>query len=294
MYNEALKKRFISYADASKSKYNKERYYWIFNTTEAFEYRMGKDLYDFADDEIGLVLRNGFSESSTLPILKKIKSYIEWANKSLETGIQDEPSVQDDVYEDYIRHTLVANPLQTKIYMDKIYGLATQYNLNNTFRCYLWMGFSGINEKDAMQVKGSDIDFLNACIYVNGKEYCLYPESIPEFKSCAFDDAFYIDTGMYEKKLYPRAAGSKIIRWIKTDDVKLKNVRDRVVRLCTDALNEGRCDFKFTYRRMVKSGELYRLYETECAMGTLPPKYILNHGVNRVDYENWKRVFHNK
>lgn len=295
MYNETLKLDFIdSYV---KSASGASAYVYLFNTAEKYEEKYSKDISEFNDSELHDFINDiqGFTVGTSQMTISRVKSYVLWVKKN-----HKEINVSESIYrisnididDDKIRRSFVSNPLHLKLTLDSIFGSVKNNDLNNIFRCYLWMGYMGIPEQDTIFVENDDVDFYNQYITYNGRQYMLYPESIPEFKSCVNDTAFIINTNFYER-MYSRAPGNKIMRMVKTNNIKLANIRERFSKAVNQSYKSGNCKVSLTFKRIQKSGVYYRLYQLEYATQVMLPKHMFdNAGVDEKDYNKWKSAFY--
>jgi hypothetical protein len=183
------------------------------------------------------------------------------------------------------------------------------------------MAFSGIDERDTVRVRNSDVDLLNMRITLDDETYSLYYESIPVFRSAVTQDSFrrfwshaevLSDLNGASFKWTKRASNDFVLRGIKGAP-SLGNFKSTISRREKMAAENGRTTLQFNYYRAWLSGQFYRVYKAEQAGAEVDFRDIvlkkmkpspaeerpsgwhrhLKHSANGYasDYRRWKQAF---
>lgn len=315
MYNRELKEKFIF--GYTKSENTMRVCLSVFDMFEKYEIKWGADLCTMSaetlqpvvDDLVGLRSRSKWSRIIIL------KDYVKWC---INNGV---PNACDGMLKitsigfKKIKQQTVANPLHLQKYLDSICEPESEKTIDNVYRCFYWLAYSGIAEEDILSIKCSDIDMVNMLVHCKGVEYPIYREALPSFKNCIELTQFVYKHPNYNKPIYKnRIDGDILVRGFRSEP-SVKVLRAELSRRSKIKLTDGETDLKLSYFRVWISGLFYRAYESERA-GIKPDfsttaahfmegkTYKLDSGRNTPeakkrqlakdyleDYERWKTAF---
>lgn len=309
MYNSGLKNKFIAsrnFADA-----NNETFEFFFDRLEPIEEENGKDLCEFSLEEAvsAIIKTSGTRVASKNANLYRLKAYIRWCK---ENGIKIDQRIDNLNVVDWgisgVKNRMVANPKGLQAFLDSIFEKEEYETVDNTFRCYYWMGFMGVNEKDTILIRASDVNFTTNKLSYNGIEYPLYKESLAAFKNCVELEAMILKNPNFDDVIKWRADGDILIRGFSVPKA-VGSIRSAVSRKLQTRLTEN--DVILSYQRARLSGIFYRARHWEIDNAEVPNfvdivKENLNDNENDAstrkritriakgylsDYEVWKRAF---
>lgn len=318
MYDQEFKMKFISYYTKSESLI--QRCKKLFEVFEPYEKEWNADLHTRHIDDIRPILNEiiGFRYQSRYLYINIVKQYALWCSsvEHINNVPHDLLNINAEDFENLekLRQMMVANPTHLQKILDDFLTPESDQNIDNVYRCYCWLAFSGIDEDDMLNVKCSDVDFDNMAIHFNGADYPIYRESIPALRNCAVLDKFVHSHPRYTKKtiINDRIAGDTLIRGVNKRFTKplIANSFCRRLRKCRE---DG---FSPSYHRLRISGIFYRIHEKEpieppdfnalasSMMNDKKCKTVLEPGTKRFrdiksssarnlkrDYERWKKVF---
>ena len=308
MYNGERKMRFLTETRDSVS-FGRS----VFNTIEPYEQSEGKDLCELSVDILQPIVNTKFgsrtrTSDSTIAFLR---SYVSWCKE------QGYPTY-NDVYElktemdEKMKRMMIASPTHLEAVLNKIFEPVASETVDCLYRCYLWMGFSGIEETEAIEVMVDEIDFDSMTIEHGGKSYEIYREAVPAFKmACNATEFRYINPNYSESKrggYRNRYPGEHLLRGIRSSQIKLTTIRAIIGKKFKAA------GIETSYGRIRLSGLFYKTYEMERfgepanfdafileRIDKTDHQYHRNYTRNKLagsirhdledDYECWKAVF---
>ncbi len=314
MYNEEHKRRFIS--SYTKSIHTGNVANTIFEAVSPYEETYEKDLCTFTVDQLQPVVDNVFglrtgSKWMGITILRK---YVRWCIANNFPGACDSIMHVDLLGLGKVKTQMVSSPLHLQRCLDEVFDPESDETIDNIYRCFFWMGYSGMREEDTIAVDGSCIDMENLTIHYGGETFPIYRESIPAFRNAVALRQFRYKHPNYSKDvLRDRIGGTFIMRSIKSD-TKIMTLRATLSRRMTKAQQEGKTDRQLSFYRIWLSGVFYRMYERERAgipvdfsavaiqemegkTYNLSGRSTLRQKQNRkareylADYERWKLAF---
>lgn len=287
MYNESRKRAFVE--DRTSSDSTAAKMTQIFSWFEPYEEKWGMDLSLQSTE----CLQPAFSELTGLRsqsaelVLHILKEYDKWCVRNgYETsgGIQ---GIEVDTA-DKIKNQMVASPKHLLKILDEYFDEAVEETVDITYRVFLWMAFSGLEDTDAIRVTSNCVDLQNLRIEFEGHAYQLYKEAIDDFtKACSLTAFQYYHPNYSIRR--PRADGNVVMRGFRSPTVDLKTIRPVInkrfasdeakvsdkdkVRTADDKVRgedkssqtkrRKRQKSHMSYGRICLSGIFYRAYERE-------------------------------
>lgn len=263
MYNEELKTRFVkeyttsvSMAEVCKNVFDVfERYEEEWNDDLCT--RRAEDLQPIVDEVVGFRARSKWSK------LIMLKDYVKWC---IGMGV---PNACDGMLNitniglDKVKRQTIANPLHLQKYLNDICENESEKTTDNIYRCYYWLAYGGVPEKDILNIKCSDVDFPNMVVHYNETIIPVYREAIPAFKNCVELTQFVYNHPNYTKTVWrERVEGNTLVRGIRSLP-SLKSIRVELSRRSRAKMDEGKTDLKLSYYRVWISGVFYRAHERE-------------------------------
>jgi len=211
-----------------------------------------------------------------------------------------------------MKRMMIASPVHLEAVLNKIFEPVASETVDCLYRCYLWMGFAGIEEAEAIEVTVDEIDFDTMTIEHGGKSYEIYREAVPAFKmACNATEFRYVNPNYTDGKqggYRNRYPGEHLLRGIRSAQIKLTTIRAVIGKKFKA---EG---IETSYGKIRLSGLFYKTYEMERfgepvnfdafiveRMGKTDHQYHRNYTRNKLangirrdledDYECWKAAF---
>lgn len=274
MYNEEIKKRFIAEFSTSTSRRNAA--VTMFNAIEPYEKKWSADFCTRNKDELQPVVSEivGFRTNSKKLRLSILREYIRWCIKNNIDGATDEIFLIEELGLDKLKRQMVANPQHLQRYLNCICDVETEETVDCIYRCFYWMAYGGMNEKDTLEVKVTDVDLEDMVIRYGDAEFPIYREAIPAFRNCMKLTQFKYKHPNYSngKEVFKeRASGDTLLRGM-SDKKNLSAIRvemsrkARLKKYASDAdINDKNLDLQLSFYRVWLSGLFYRTYEAERA-----------------------------
>ena len=264
MYNEELKRRFIreythsiATANACES---------VFNVFEKSETEWGADLCTKSSEDLQPIINIivGFRARSKWARLTILKDYVKWCiDVAKVPGVCDGMLKICDAGLEKFRLQTVPNPLGMQRYLNSIFDAEIEETTDNIYRCYYWLAYGGVEERDILSVKISDVDLSNMVIHYNDTEIPIYREAIQAFKNCCNLTYFTFNHPHYTKTVRkPRVDGNTLVRGIRSLPTT-KSMRVELSRKTRAKASET--DIRLSYYRAWISGVFYRTLEREIA-----------------------------
>lgn len=264
MYNEELKKRFIRAHTESLS--TSKIYETVFNAFEKYEEAWEADLCTKSTLELQPVVDGivGFRARSKWTRLIILKDYVKWC---IGMGV---PNACDGMLKitniglDKMRHQTVANPPHLQKYLDVIFKTKEpEQTTDNIYRCFYWLAYGGVFERDILSIKCSDVDFQNMIVHYKDTVIPIYREAVPAFKNCVELTQFAFIHPSYNKIIWKdRVPGDTLVRGVRTIP-SLKSIKVELSKRSKDRYDHNKTDLKLSYYRIWISGIFYRAYERE-------------------------------
>jgi len=315
MYNEERKRAFIQ--SYTKSLNTADIAVNTFDALQPYEETYEKDMACFTVEELQPAINTilGIRSRSKWIRMTILREYVRWCQINRVPDAQDSIMHIDLLGLDKLREQMVSGPLHLQNYFNQVFDPESEETLDNIYRCWLWLGYSGIQEEDTLEIEDKDIDFSNLVIHFRGDEYPLYKEAIPAFRNAVgLTDFRYLHPNYGDKIVRrSRVDGHLLLRGIKAT-TKILTIRSTLSKHLTECQKKGKTTQKLSFYRVSMSGLFYRMYELERA--GIPPdfggfavrdmegkEYSQNSGVklewlqNRrardymEDYQRWKLAF---
>lgn len=314
MYNEELKRKFIMDYTGSLKTANVAS--TLFQAIEKYEAAWGADLCTKSADELQPVINEmvGLRSKSRWMTLTILKEYVKWCIAMKIPDACDGMLHIEAIGLDKVRHQMVSSPLHLQRFMDSIFDPEEEETIDNVYRCYFWMAYGGIDEKDTILIKEEDVDFSGMFIRYKTTSVPIYREAIPAFRNAVMLNSFVYKHPNYSKDIRRnRVPGDTIMRGIKAV-TKTFTIRATLSKRNIKAIEDGKTNLQLSFYRVRMSGLFYRVYEMERAGITpnfseaalrvmdgktysLKGREKLKHKQNRIekdymeDYERWKLAF---
>lgn len=267
MFNQDLKSEFIrQYTDnintvtACKS---------IFNHFEPYEKKWNADLCTRTAQELQPAIDTiiGMRYQSQTRQLIILQKYIKWCVRNgVKDAIDDIQNINEPGVEK-IRQSTVSGPQQLQQYLDIVYLPEKEDTVDNTYRAFYWLAFSGMKEEDIINVTANDLDFMNMCINYNGKSYPIYGEAVPSLMRCATAvDFVYIHPKYSTRRT--RVEGTSLVRGIRGTN-SVVSFRTHLSRSADNMIEKGKITKNISYYRTWLSGVFYNMYLRELS-GDIP------------------------
>lgn len=265
MYNEELKTRFIQ--EYTKSISRAESCVQAFNAIEPFEVQWDADFCTKSAAELEPVVEQlvGFRVRSRWLRIIIFQKYVKWCLAHKVKDACDGMLQVECTGLDKVRTQMVSNPTMLQAYLDVVYDHESEKTTDNIYRCFYWMAYSGMDERDIMNVKCSDVDFDNMVIRYGGEEYEIHREAITAFRNAATLTEFVYKHPNYppdKKVIRNRALGDTLIRGIRST-TSLAALRVELSRRSKKFIEDGLTDKQLSYYRVYLSGLFYNMKKRE-------------------------------
>lgn len=271
MYNEELKERFLlRYTNVSRWKMGK----YLFEALEKYENAWGADICTRSTEELQRVVNeiSGMRENSIHSRLSILKDYFRWCIENGVPGAGDGIFAVDSIDLSKIKRMTVANPMHLQAYLDCIYEDESEGTMDCVYRCYFWLAYSGIPEDEIINLRISNVNFINMSVDYDATSYPIYREGIPAFRNCAELKSFKINHPNYTT-YKDRVNGDQLMRGLKKT-TSISTIRSVVSRRQGNRnmwkgkdKDNKEMNLVLSYPRLQLSGLFYRQYEYERAGG---------------------------
>ncbi len=319
MYNEKLKERFIAEFTTNLGRRNVA--VKTFEALEKYENAWNADFCTRSEEELKPVVDEitGVREGSKKTRLSVMRAYVKWCLENDVPNATDELLKIKDFGFEKLRRQMVSNPKHLERFLNTAFEKESLQTVDNIYRAYFWLAYSGISEDDVLDIRTGDVDLSQMLVRYGGKEYSLCREAIPSIKNCVELNSFrYIHPNYSDKEIYkPRAAGDALLRaTILKSVTDMRTEASKKQRLqkyrSEDEKNDKSLDLRLSFDRVNLSGMFYRMYEAERAgmpvsfvsaasdfmSGKNYSQYYNKASIQRniankykADYENWKEAF---
>lgn len=320
MYNTEVKRSFLDAFVANSGRKNAAE--TMFNALEPYETEWGADICTRSKEEAQPVVSEivGFRTNSKKLRLTILREYVKWCMDNGIEGACDGVLQIEELGLAKLKRQMVANPMHLQRYLDCICDKESEETVDCIYRCFYWLAYGGMNEKDVLSVVVSDVDLTEMVVNFQGVKYPIYREAIHAFRNCIELSQFRYKHPNYGAVVYKdRASGNMLLRGI-SETKSLTAVRVEMSRRAKNpkygsTTNDTSLDLKLSFYRVGLSGLFYRAYEAERA-GTAPDfmeaaqsfmegkSYKLDSGRNLIgakqrqlasdyleDYNRWKEAY---
>lgn len=269
MYNEELKKRFISYH--TKSGRMEKFCISIFNKVAKYEEQWNADVCSVKGEDLQKMINDitgGLRSRSQLTSMVVLRAY---ANYCIREGV---PHSCDGLLRidaesiglGTLRFRRVSFPITLQNYLDEICSPESLKATDSIYRCFYWLAYMGMKEQDILSLKTSDVNFEKLIVEYNGKTYDIYKEAIPALKNCVELTSFYFNHPCYKVNSWKdRAQGDSLLRGIK-GVLSQTHFRTSLAKATFDYTKSPpvkKTKMQLSYHRVWISGVFYRMYEQE-------------------------------
>lgn len=308
MYNADWKIEFIRSYTESINVANRTK--MVFEKTAQYENELGLDICQFSVEDLERLLKmvSGVKDRSADTIVLLLRKYAKWCLDNRKPGASNAiESVYTDGFE-AIRRRMVSGPLHLQRYLDGVFKPESDQTIDNVYRCFYWLAFSGVPEVDSVSILAHDIDFENMCIHYKGQDLPIYREAIPALKNAAFLDEFIHIRDRYTTAIKRTNSGT-LLRGVKSDTT-ISTLRNKVSVYSRNAYESGKVGVRVSYKTALTSGVFYREYERERAGFTPDFSWITKASMDgksyalakekqleiikrrySIDYNRWKIAF---
>ena len=266
MYNESTKTEFINSITQSESA--RKNYIALFDSIQPYEERWGDDICTRSIEDIRPIIEQvtGFRANAQYSRVMVLKKYTKWCVERKIPGAID--SMRDfdklDSVNKLKTHTL-SSPAHLQFYLDSILSGVSANTVDNTFRCFYWLAYGGMAERDIVLTKSSDINFQTMSIRYRTTEIPIYREALSAFRFCAESDYFNYEHPNFTNAnaiAKPRVSGDLLLRNCRSQP-NLLSFRSTLSHISKKALDTGKTNLEMSYYRVWMSGWFYRVYEAE-------------------------------
>ncbi len=271
MYNEVTKIQFIrEYTGSLETRFVAKD---VFDIFEPYESNWNKDLASVDINDLRPIIReatirlkqNGWMAPTI------VNEYIKWC------AINNQSEVNESLIDrvkgvdtDKIKKRLVSTPENLQTYLDILFDDPKLETVDNIFRGYFWLAYSGLDEEDMYRVSSDDVNLRSLTVTFNGMIYPLYSIAVPTFQKLKYLSDFVYDHRLYTTRRQ-RSEESMLLRGLapKTD---LLYHRTKISFINTKAIKDGRIDKRLSYSGVRKSGMFYKAYVDE--QNGLPAAFV--------------------
>ena len=271
MFNEEMKLKFIISYTESPATADSAR--TLFKAIEPFEREWQADICTKTAEELQPVIDKvlGLQTRGRWAVLSILRVYFKWCMSREYPGAGDGIMHVETLGLDKIRLQMVVSPLHLQTYLDNIFDKEQEGTIDNVYRCFFWMGFAGMEERETLEVKTPDVDMSALVISLNGSDYPIYREAIPAFRNAVNLRRFlhkhptFGNTDVWRE----RVLGNQLMRGMKADS-RLGTLRSTLSRRLANAYEDGKTGQRLSFNRVRLSGLFYRMYELEKIDGEAP------------------------
>ena len=328
MYNEEIKLAFIrKYTESSKTK---KLVLHLFDGISEIEEKYATDFCTMNETQAQEAYSrvSGTRSSSQSAILFILRSYVRWCGANGYETSEAVYNLTQDV-RDKIREGYGSSPEHLRLSLNAAFPNPDNNEIEYVYRSFFWLGFMGLQVKEAVKITKENLDFKNCLLSYPGisANQIIYQQSIPDLRKACNLTKFREPRGK-DGVSKQRAFGNEILRG-KVTEKPLEELIDstflptisRAFRKAYDRYTEDgaqppkELSLRLTFRHVYLSGIFYRMFENE-RMGFIPDfaeivdrerrnakpaKFNINYTETKKinilirdmekDYENWKLAF---
>lgn len=257
VYNSERKMRFITEARNSP-----DVGISVFNTTAPYEQAAGKDFCELPVETLQSIINTkfGFRNRTIGSVVSFLRLYVNWCKEQGYPSCDEICKVEIDL-DEKMKRMMIASPAHLEFIQNKIFEPVQSETVDCLYRCYLWMGFAGVEEADTINVTVDEIDFDLMTIEHNGKSYEIYREAVPAFKMACTATQFRYTNPNYAKEKQgnyrARYSGEHLLRGIRSPQLKINTIHSVIAKKMKA---EG---VETSYGKIRLSGIFYKVYEME-------------------------------
>lgn len=265
MYNKELKTRFIK--DYTQSVNTAKVATNILAAMEPFEVawkadlctRNAEELQPAVDKVVALRFRSQWMPLSIL------KEYVKWCIAMQVPGACDGMLHITVAGLEKVRRQMVSSSFHLQQYLDEVFNDESDETIDNIYRCYYWMAYGGILERDILAVKIADVNFDQMCVQYGDTSVPIYHEALPALHNAVELTSFWYNYPRNSKPVrLDRTPGDTLIRGYQ-DITRIENFRANISHRSANATKQGKTEMQLSFSRVWMSGLFYRMYERERA-----------------------------
>lgn len=316
MYNEEIKKEFINYYLSKSLSGNQEstnrKINGILERLGRVESEFGIDIshadYETAMSMVGMFLKGGAAYQNSQ--LSEVRQYLEWCIVNGKTPILENPlagvTVKDIDLRFFYKISMVKEERELLEYLDISLKPIQADTIDNLYRVYCLLLFSGLTPDEALHIKEVDVKLPHRRIMANGNTINLSDKTTYFVKTLMDMDGYAKQTksGMSIRK----KANDEYLLTFSTEN------RKYVSLYCKQAISKSNALYRTSTGKktflnstnIFNSGIFNRMYEKERQIGTVDLQEYLRHYTKEsmstsafgfkkttgfLEYDTWKRAF---
>ena len=266
MYNEEQKQRFIT--DAQFTEDRRLFAESLFASLEKYENAWGADVCTRSEEELQPVINelSGIRTSALHTRLSLLKLYVTWCRNNGVPGVTDAVFHVSPDHSEKIRSQMISGPLALQKFLDALFRPVSDHDISVVFRCFYWLVFAGVKERDVLSVKKGDVDLNSMLIRFNGEEYPIYKEAVEAFRLATELETFYYYHSLYKNRIEMPRADSEFLMVGREGVFSMRYVNSYVLRHRRAAEKDVKVKLSFDHTYL--SGIFYRKFEEERASGS--------------------------
>ena len=246
----------------------------MFDRLESYEEEQGSDLCTWDLDTLQQVFDRiaGVSQQGRNALCSFLRSYARWCVKTGVPGATGAAERLIGTGAGEMRVQTVRNPRHLQAFLNAVCLPEDEQTSDNNFRAYYWLAYSGLGDEDIFTVTEGEVDFPNAVVKHNGREYPIYRESVPALRNCVELKSYrYLNSNYTVGPIWrDRIPGDILLRGVRSVPT-VGMMRGDLAKRSKMARDAGKTDMKLSYHRIWISGVFYRMYEDELA--GFPPDF---------------------
>ena len=284
MYNHAIKSSFLNTLSSMSLV---EECVGLFRFCEPAERELSLDICHFDNDNLNTLFSQLGSDYIARDRAKTLllKYFNFCKRKNLIAVIPDFDSVFTYLPTNYV-YECVSNPIGLQNYLDLIFAKEELNTVDNIYRGFFWMAFSGLNEKYIETLTADDVDLEMSCFSVDGRSYQIYNEGLKSVRNCKQLEAFNLIRSDYQTSI-SRFPGNLFLRGIKANPNTVR-IRNEIMYRSNLVVESGVIKKRLTYTDIRRSGIFYRVYEEETSSRPIltNPRQLIINELMKVGFDN--------
>lgn len=269
IYNEKVKGRFMweSERELRRGSNAYVSYTALFQTAGAIESKADKDLAELGVDDIKKIC-DLFAKHAVARVLRYVTNllrYLRWYRSRYPGGDTDAAWEWVMKQIDKYRMSFVASPTHLQLELNKIFRPEESNTIDNIYRTYFWLAFSGLRDKEnACKVSIDDVHIDEMKFFANGVSFYLYPQSIEAVSRAAKCTSLNYEHPNYKGGIVSRNRydSRMLLRGIKQDadaESLMVGIKKKTAATCAKDPTAKRLMYRTTY----DSGLFYRQLDLE-------------------------------
>ena len=270
MNGDELKEAFV--VSNSKSVTDRNKYNRVFKALKVYEDKLDKDLCLFSEKELieaissMMISRRG----TIISCIYVVNKYIEWCFNNGYTIVDPSTSklsakdIDISMYSN-VKDKYVSSAKHLAMEMDRVFDPEESDTVSNVLRAYLWFGFMGIKEEDALSIRMSDVNMDSMIVSVGGEDYYIDALAAKCISKCIKLKTFNVFRGN-TVMVRDRCDGDLLLRLLSKGDgndgkpSKTSTMRKRTETVIAATDPNCKC---LTYSRVALSGLFCNLLQVE-------------------------------